>query len=278
MTSIGETLRRERLRQGLDLQRLSETTKIGSRMLQAMEADDFSKLPGGVFTRSFIRQYATALGIEPGVLEPELKALNVAGDEGTRFDSRKAEAQPERTFSSFADRGPESNSLLASAIWVVLALLVCGGVYYVMNRTPGEAPAASVPAAAPAPVPVERAPEKPVETKLTEPAPTPPTAPSAAIGNGPVQVVVNALEPAWISVTADGKSAYVGVLQTNEKKEINASEKVKVVAGNAGGIEISLNGRAIESIGPKGQVRVVELTPAGVHVIPRTPPNPAPLL
>jgi cytoskeletal protein RodZ len=269
MTSIGETLRRERLRQGFDLQQLSESTKIGTRMLQAREADDFSKLPGGVFTRSFIRQYATALGMEPGVLEPELKALQVAGDEGTRFESRKVETQPERTFSSFVDRGPDSNSLLVSAVWVVLALLVCGGVYYIMNRTPAPVPAASETASRPAPAAVQPAPEKPPESK---PAPPP------VVGSGPVQVVLSALEPAWVSVTADGKSAYVGVLQTNEKKEINASERVKVVAGNAGGIEISLNGHAIDSIGPKGQVRTVELTPAGAHVIPRTPLNPSPLL
>jgi cytoskeleton protein RodZ len=266
MTSIGETLRRERLQQGLDLQQLSETTKIGTRMLQAMELNDFSKLPGGVFTRSFIRQYATALGMEPGALEPELKALQVAGDEGTRFESRKAETRPER-FYSFADRGPEPNSLMASAVWVMLALLVCGGVYYIMNRTPPPVPATSVTVAKSAPAAVQAVPGKSPEPQAAAP-----------VASAPVQVVLSASEPAWVSVMADGKPAYVGVLRPREKKEIVAAEKVEVVAGNAGGIEISLNGRAIDSIGPRGQVRTVELTPEGAHVIPRTPPNPAPLL
>lgn len=268
MTSIGETLRRERLRQGLDLQQVSTSTKIGTRMLQAMEADDFSKLPGGVFTRSFIRQYATALGMEAGTLEPELKALHVAGDEGTHFEPRKLDTRPDRTFSSFADRGPEPNSLMASAVWVILALMVCGGVYYMMNRQPG--------GTTPPPVAKTAQPER-KSVPIPVPVPPPPVA-APTSSSSPVQVVLSASEPAWVSVTADGKSAYVGVLQANEKKEISASEKVKVVAGNAGGIGISLNGKAIDAIGPKGQVRTVELTQAGAHVIPRTPPNLSPLL
>lgn len=285
MTSIGETLRRERLRQGLDLQHLSESTKIGTRMLQAMESDDFTKLPGGVFTRSFIKQYATALGMDPASLEPELKALHVAGDEGTRFDVRR-DTQPgstHRTFSSLSDRGPDSDSLLASAVWVLLTLLVCGGVYYIMNRDTSVAPSRQQTATSAENKPEPKAqttrpqpPSQPQSQSLPSAQPVQSTPPLSA--GGPVQVVLSASEPAWVSVTADGKSAYVGILQANEKKEISASERVKIVAGNAGGLEISLNGKALDSIGPKGQVRVVELTPAGAQVVPRTPPNPSPLL
>ncbi len=274
MTSIGETLRRERLRQGLDLQQVSQSTKIGTRMLQAMEADDLSKLPGGVFTRSFIKQYAIALGMDASALEPELRALRVEGDEGSRPEARRSGISAGiPTFPSFSDSGSEPNSLLISAIWVVIALLFCGGVYYVMNRDTGTAKAQQTI--------TPRQLEKPVESA---PAPQPDDAPAAKTpavappGTGPVQVVLSASEPTWISVAADGKSAYIGVLKPNEKKEISAAEKVKVVAGNAGGLEISLNGKPLDPVGPRGQVRVVELTQAGAQVIPRTPPpNPAPL-
>src|ERR1700694_3523087 len=81
MNTIGETMRRERVRQGLDLQAVSENTKIGTRMLKAMEAGDFGKLPGGVFTRSFVRQYATALGLDPAYVEAELTELNLQPEE-----------------------------------------------------------------------------------------------------------------------------------------------------------------------------------------------------
>ena len=64
MTSVGETLRRERLRTGLDLHKVAEDTKISVRMLELIEADQFDKLPGGVFARSFVGQYARALGLD----------------------------------------------------------------------------------------------------------------------------------------------------------------------------------------------------------------------
>src|SRR5208283_934577 len=64
MTSVGETLRRERLRRNLELGQISEELKISSRMLAAIEDEKFERLPGGVFSRSFVRQYARYLGMD----------------------------------------------------------------------------------------------------------------------------------------------------------------------------------------------------------------------
>ena len=55
MKSIGETLRQERLRQNVELRQISEALKISSRMLAAIEDEKFERLPGGVFSRSFVR-------------------------------------------------------------------------------------------------------------------------------------------------------------------------------------------------------------------------------
>src|SRR5436309_10569497 len=75
MTSVGETLRRERLRSGLDLERIAQDTKISVRTLELIEADQFDKLPGGVFARSFVRQYARAVGTDENELLHELEQL-----------------------------------------------------------------------------------------------------------------------------------------------------------------------------------------------------------
>ena len=64
MTSIGETLRRERVRQGFDVASIATRTKIGLHLIEAIEADQFDRLPGGVFARSFVRQYARLLGLD----------------------------------------------------------------------------------------------------------------------------------------------------------------------------------------------------------------------
>jgi cytoskeletal protein RodZ len=260
MNTIGEALRRERVRQGLDLQKLSETTKIGTRMLQAIETGDYAKLPGGVFTRSFIKQYAGALGVDLASIESELKQFQPEPEPVSKPN--------ESHFTPFSSSDAPSNSLTASAIWVVLALFGCGAVYYFVRGHPPGSPtqpaaAVSAPAAgeetkaAPQPQPVEQS--IPASKAAESPA------------TGTLQVVLSASETSWVSISVDGKLAFSGILQPNDRREVNAEEKVKVVAGNAGGVDISLNGKNIEALGPKGQVRTVELTRAGAQVVSRTP-------
>ena len=93
----------------------------------------------------------------------------------------------------------------------------------------------------------------------------------------PLRVGLKAGEDTWIQVLSDGKPVFSNELQANETKMIEGSEKVRVLVGNAGGLDISLNGKPIGSIGPKGQVRVVELTPSGFQIVPRNPPMLDPL-
>jgi cytoskeleton protein RodZ len=69
MAGFGEGLRRERQMRRISLEEISETTKISVRFLEALENEEFSKLPGGIFVRSFIRSYANYLGLDAdGVL------------------------------------------------------------------------------------------------------------------------------------------------------------------------------------------------------------------
>src|SRR5579862_4913501 len=81
MSSIGETLRRERLRKNLTLEQISRETKISARLLDAIEKEQFELLPGGVFAKSFARQYARFLGLDEEELAAEVeKAVNPVAD------------------------------------------------------------------------------------------------------------------------------------------------------------------------------------------------------
>ena len=272
MTSIGETLRRERLQKGLELQQVSESTKIGTRMLQAMEQNDFSKLPGGVFTRSFVKQYAVALGLNPAAMEEQLKFLPTGIEEPVKNEGRK-DVIPENKHYSLSEYNSATNSggILISAFWVLAAMAVTGLVYYMINR-----PQSAAVAQAPAPI-AQKTETIPAETPSAA-EPVAENQPAAvAPSSSPLQVTLNATDDAWVSITADGKSQFVGVMKAGEKKDFEASQKVKLVAGNAGALDIFFNGKPIDAIGPKGQVRVVDFTPEGAHVVPRILPNPAPL-
>ncbi|HEY3136728.1 MAG TPA: helix-turn-helix domain-containing protein [Blastocatellia bacterium] len=64
MPTLGEELKHRREERGITLAEISEETRIGTRFLKAIEADNFSILPGGIFTRSFIRAYAKQVGMD----------------------------------------------------------------------------------------------------------------------------------------------------------------------------------------------------------------------
>ena len=64
MPSFGDKLKLEREKRKITLEEISASTKIGTRMLQALEGDKFGQLPGGIFNKGFVRAYARAVGLD----------------------------------------------------------------------------------------------------------------------------------------------------------------------------------------------------------------------
>ena len=141
MSSVGETLRRERLRKDLSLEQISRETKISARLLDAIEKDQFDLLPGGVFAKSFVRQYARFLGLDEEEMAAEVeKAINPAGD------CPASPAPPEPTFkvprvAEWEGMGRSSSSALPALAMVVAVMLVCSAVYAWWQRSRRPAPA-----------------------------------------------------------------------------------------------------------------------------------------
>src|SRR5215469_9861219 len=182
MTSIGESLRRERLRRNLQLDQVSKELKISSRMLAAIEAEDFEKLPGGVFTKSFVRQYAHMLGLDVEEMAAEVdRALRVdLPAEGQRPD---VNAVPLPRMEAWQSVGDERSWKSGWAAWlpalmlVVVVMLVCSAVYAFLQRP--KPTAAAKPQPAPAPVvaqqqqPPQAAPEPALSVAAPSETPTP---------------------------------------------------------------------------------------------------------
>ncbi len=137
MPSFGENLRREREMRGVTLEEISESTKISTRLLQALEADQFSDLPGGIFTRNFIRAYAQYLGLDEEHALSEYKRAA-----GSPVDNDLTRLAPNKTLSSM------SGSRGRLLPWVVIAVLLGSGyaVYRYSHRNV-EVPAAPTQAA-----------------------------------------------------------------------------------------------------------------------------------
>jgi transcriptional regulator with XRE-family HTH domain len=78
--TFGPRLRRERERRGISIETIAAATKVGADLWEALERNDFSRWPAGIFARAFIRDYARVLGLDPEELVDEFCRLFPVGD------------------------------------------------------------------------------------------------------------------------------------------------------------------------------------------------------
>jgi len=239
------------------------------------------KLPGGFFARSFVRQYAKALGLDEREFDSELERLT------TPPEAVPLEPQPAREEFDFppisveVQTGRERRWLKPLGA-VMVALLVCLGLYAVWQKArqalepDREAPPASASQAPPAepgssvPTGSPRAePSQAVSSAQTASAQPAPPAPA-----GRLLIELGATEDTWVRVTSDEKIVYSGTLRPGQTKTFQGMDAVSVLTGNAGGLAASFNGRSIGPVGPKGQLRLIEFTPQGHKILERKPPPP----
>jgi cytoskeletal protein RodZ len=285
MAAISETLRQARLRSGIDLDRLADKTKINPRYLQAIEAGEFGKLPSGIFGRMFVKQYADAVGLDGASFAEEFQRMTSFGDDSKpdiqSIAATRRNYQPSVPgINAVGDRVRSERlaSMLSSFMWVVAAILVCSGAYYGLAHLPGRGsgtPGESKPAETHATTPAA-----PVKQPVATPPPAAPkaetVAPAAPATSTPIQLEISVSEPVWVTATADGKTVVSEVVNPGANKIVAATASARLVLGNAGGAEITFNGKKLEPFGPRGQVRTVEFTPQNFQVISRTSPTAEP--
>ena len=129
MDGIGDALRSERLRLGLPLEQIATQTKIGQYHLQAIEANQFDRLPGGLLTRSFLRQYAQVLGLDADEVVASFKQ---------QFEEpvlALTALQPKYRCSQIP--------LMPMLLWFVTAIVGCAGVYAVWENVRRSLPEAN---------------------------------------------------------------------------------------------------------------------------------------
>jgi cytoskeleton protein RodZ len=255
---FGGRLRDARERRGVSLRQIANATKISISALEALERNDISRLPGGIFSRAFVRSYAVEVGLDPDATIQEFIAQFpndsiTAGHPGKDQEDHVAVESDRRTAGTF--------------LWlIVLSLPIAGGlVYFATAGRPAEpqAVAALPPEAretAPAAVPPESAPS-------AAPAATAPPAPAAAIP--PPAAAENLLvvrlavrRPCYVSATVDGEKRIDRLLQPGEEQTIEVRREMVVTAGDASALTLTLNGAEARPLGRSGDVVTVRLNPA----------------
>jgi cytoskeleton protein RodZ len=137
--TIGEKLRLAREARGIALRDISEQTRISIRYLEAIETDDYRRLPGGIFNRSFIRAYAKFIGYdEHQALEDYARTLRERGE----TDDEGSKSHHSLVYTEDGGSGSRSSAktlILAILILAALSLAVWGGLEWYKRRT-GQSP------------------------------------------------------------------------------------------------------------------------------------------
>ncbi len=288
LPSFGEKLKLEREKRAITLEQISLSTKIGTRMLQALEEDKFNQLPGGVFNRGFVRAYARHVGLDE---DQTIADYLLASGDSPRPDPTAAIDEADLA------EAPESSPSRPIPWGLVAAVLLLAGLALLLwNRRqhkrdmpqettsvesanvektsvpaaisqtslPGDARAhGSVPGAAQPPLPAPVA----VAAGKTSPA-TRVVAEVAAPGE--FIVAIHAQEESWLSVTVDGKIVTVETLAEGNQRSVHGKSGVVVRAGNVGGLDFFFNGKKLRSQGDYGEVKTLTFGPTGLQ-----PPAPS---
>jgi cytoskeleton protein RodZ len=306
MDSIGDRLRQARSQRGLSLDDVAARTRINRKYLEAIEKGDRSAIPGGFFYKSFVRQYASTLASGDSTLVQDIDDM-LAAEEPLSSPEHEGDvlrvlaARPAMESPTVTSTGPVTTYV----ILLLVALAGSTGLYmwwHHAQQAEASVPAASAPQTKPAsePKPHAAAPEQhttttaaaapaeqqppqtapasqPTSPTASEPAAQPTnTAPATATapavpGSAPIVLEITATDLTWFSVTADGKTVFADTLKPGESKSFAAQQGARLRIGNAGGLDIKFNGQAEPTVGPKGQVRTVMVTPSKFQVLQPVP-------
>jgi cytoskeletal protein RodZ len=268
--SLGAHLRSLREAQGGSLEDMARSTRVGIRHLEALEEERLADLPSPVFVRGFIRAYCGFLRESP---DPALSRYQDLL--GERLASAAASSPP-RPRGSGANR----SLLVGLGLLVVLGLGLIG-INLLVRKSGGTSVAAArieradVPAARvapppatrphpPAPVPAAEPPRAPgpAPASVAPPPVAPPATVSAKAAPSAQRLTIRAVEATWVRVQADEGHVAEELLPPGASREWAAERRFLLTIGNAGGVELTLNGKALPPLGAKGTViQRLELPP-----------------
>jgi cytoskeleton protein RodZ len=305
LPSFGEKLKLEREKRTITLEQISSSTKIGTRMLQALEEDKFNQLPGGIFNKGFVRAYARCLGLdEDQTVADYLEASGDAPPVSTEIVALDDEERDNQENLSRLEASTGGTARQLPWGWFAAVLLVVAIALSFWSHRRREHQRPSVPSTATAPAtqspaaPPSGASGKNKNTDIakgaasaTSASPTTgspagrsatsavsktsqdltPATPAAAPGE--FTVVIQAREESWISITADGRAVSSELLSAGGERAVHGRKEIIVKAGNAGGVDFRFNGQKLDIGGAFGEVKTVTFGPRGI--LPNAPAPPS---
>ncbi|MDE0829484.1 MAG: helix-turn-helix domain-containing protein [Vicinamibacterales bacterium] len=248
--SVGERLRVAREARQASLRDIAATTKISVSALEAVEQSDLSSLPGGIFTRAFVRAYATEVGLDPEETVRDFVAeFKVRVAESTTSGSEARAHDPFQSQQRIAGAGL---TLVLIGLPVALLLAFLG----MRDTSVADDTVDSTPAAV-----VEAPPSSARVEPSPRPIPTPPAETLAVAADAPLTLVLRPSDECWVSLTIDGNLVFSRVMRPGESASYDADTEIILNIGDAGAFGFALNNRDGRSLGDSGEVVTATITP-----------------
>jgi transcriptional regulator with XRE-family HTH domain len=242
---IGSRLRQARQGRGLSLRDIANATKISALALEAIERNEFGRLPGGVFRRAYVRAFAAEVGLDADELVREYRS---------RFDPEPvADSQPMHG-ASWDARMLMLGGLAAGAAGI--GLLSGGLLLSWLAQVPEMLPDEEL-------VLTERATGLPDTTaSIAESEAVEPSLATAVAEtrDAALRLEMRFTRWCWVSAAADGERVLHRLMRPGEKSLLEARRMITLRLGDASAVIYSVNGATGQPLGGKGEVVTVQIS------------------
>ncbi len=267
---LGHTLAAARHAKGQSVADLAAAMNVRQTIVRSLESGDFTACGGDVYARGHIRAYARAVGI---AADPLIVTFRQSASPAA-VDAEPVAARPLPTRAARPLANLPSPLERTEQRWVPIAaaaagLLVLAVIAQAVSSSRSAKPEAQA-------VPTIQASKtaggsgtaaRPT-TSATKAAPSPadpssaPTKPQPSASTKGVELSLRATKSSWVSVrTAAGKTLFSGMLAQGQAREFKDPGALSLTLGNAGGVELTVNGSKLGAAGASGQVRRLQLRP-----------------
>lgn len=242
-SGVGARLREAREAKGLDIAEVGQRLRMPIRVIESLEAEDWSRLGAPIFVRGQLRSYARLLGLPVGevVQAPELAPVTVA------------ELKP-RTYTPPMQRFAEQTA--RRAVYIVLTVAILVPVWVATREQPAQdVVTEATPLEEPAPdgernVATKQRPRAAMRASL---APLPSRPAAAAL-------VLRFDGDSWVEIVDDdGKTLESGLVQAGQTRRYDAGELGRVKLGNAGAVRVLHEGE-VQDLAPYQRANVARFT------------------
>jgi len=225
------------LAKGISLEAAEESTKIRRKYLEAMENENFDVLPGKVYVKGFIKNYAAFLGLNANSMVSAYEEMIPA------LPAEKEDEVPSEKLTRI-DK-PSGSGMLKIAAGLVLAGLA---LYIYMPSLMGAGKD-------------KMTPDRTNNKAATQEKANEEKAQNKQAARQGVNMVLNVTDNrSWMYVEVDGKPEFTGFLASGQMKEFKGNEKIVLKLGNAGVVQVEVNGQKMGVLGNLGQVVTKEFS------------------